>query len=385
MFLGRKSLVSIQNETWKKTRKVVTKAFHWEYLKNIVPHINKLTKKFIGQILSRDEDKPIEFYKASKCLTLDVIGVITFGYDFGCTNTLEPSPMASALEYLLSELDRRRFVNVLDPRSNFYWWPTESNRRYEECDSVIRSTISEQIELRKGRSTTTASNGQDLLAQLLRARKDESSDMDDEALYDALITFVFAGYDTTSVLMTYLFYILATNKDIERVSLEEVHAVLGTDPNVLPTYDDLTTKFPYCTAVLNEILRLYPPVPLTSRNLVEPLTLSLSEPGVPPSDFRQITLPTGTMMYIPIWFIHREESNFPNPEEFDPHRFLGDQSAHQSPAFVPFSAGARDCVGRRLAMLEALTIFVNIVREISFETVDGYEFVPGSTGTLQRP
>jgi cytochrome P450 family 4 len=102
------------------------------------------------------------------------------------------------------------------------------------------------------------------------------------------------------------------------------------------------TKLPLCSAVINETLRLYPPAPITVRYTEAPVEL---QPG--------IIVPTGTMLYLPIWWIHRSPDNFEDPDSFRPERFLGaERERMHRYAFIPFSGGARDCVGRRFAMTE---------------------------------
>ena len=382
MFLGARALISLQRESWSVHRKIISKAFHWQHLRSVVDAMNSIAV-FATQQLLHKSDSTIEMYNISKCITLDVIGIVSCGIDFNCTKDMKPSAMADALEYLLSKLDRRRFDNALDPRSIFYWWPTEENRKYAIASSTIRNTISEIVSDRvNGISPSSVSKTNlgekktqaDLLTHLLEARKQNPAEFD-----DSMLLFIYAGYDITSVLLTYLWYIMATHEEVEVEVLKEITSVLGIDGKRQPTYEQLCNQFPYCMSVLLKTLRLYPPVPLTSRNLTEPLTISIASPdATSDTKTREVMLPSGSMIYIPICWIHRDPSNFKDPLKFIPERILdpddkASESLHRY-CFIPFSGGARDCVGRRLVLLEAMSIFIHVVRKIRFEVVEGFQF-----------
>ena len=188
-----------------------------------------------------------------------------------------------------------------------------------------------------------------------------------------------------------------------------------------PTYDILQSKLPYCTAVVKEALRLYPPAPVTVRTLKQPLTLHLdlsqdtaghvhptrtqakaaqttqssSKSGPGPSmketerktQKQAVTLPAGTTLYIPIWWLHRSTQNYDNPEEFDPDRFYDPARASKIHryAHVAFSGGARDCVGRRFALLETVAVFAICLRRLKFTPVEGYVLEPEAVGVVQKP
>lgn len=184
-------------------------------------------------------------------------------------------------------------------------------------------------------------------------------------------------------------YSLAKYPDVEARALQEINTIVK--PGALPTYEQLSKDFVYCTAVIEEVLRLYPPAPLTVRNLLEPITLSRSKVArkgdtSEKENISPVVLPAGATVYIPIWWIHRSELNFKNPLNFDPERFLPEnRSEIHRYASIPFSGGARDCIGRRFAMLELLSIFIAVIREVRFECVPEYVLEPIKVGVVQSP
>lgn len=222
---------------------------------------------------------------------------------------------------------------------------------------------------------------------LLESYAEDGEEVSPGLLMDNLVMLLFGGYDSTSITLTYLLYCLAQHPHVQARALAEVQAVLGQDASISPSYEQLTKELVYCTAVVEEVLRLYPPVPLTVRHLQTDVTLKrTSERTWGHPDKEPVTLPAGTAVYLPIWFIQRSELNFHDPLTFDPERFMPENKKHMHRyAFLAFSGGARDCVGHRFAMLELLSLFVNLIRKLKFECVEGYVLEPETVGTVQRP
>lgn len=223
---------------------------------------------------------------------------------------------------------------------------------------------------------------------------------------------LFAGYDTTAITlanaMAAIVYLLpaappnlapaslllallltpsaaqqAQHPEVEAKALQEITSVLGADG--LPTYEHLTAGLPYCSAVIKETLRLWPAGPLTTRHLQTPLHLTLrprrsststTSPSSTPADAEPMTvaIPAGRLMWVPIWWVHRDPANFEDPLSFDPERFADPAREARIPkyAYVPFSGGVRDCPGRKLAMMEAVAVFVVCLRALAFEPTPGY-------------
>jgi cytochrome P450 len=192
------------------------------------------------------------------------------------------------------------------------------------------------------------------------------------------MTLLFAGYDTSSITLAYAFFLMSKYPGIASRVRGEISSVVGKEGDL--TYEDATSRLPFCTAVINEVMRLFPPVPLTTRHLEEDLELRVNEGTT-------TVLPAGTMVFLPIWWIHRSSLNFDRPEHFDPDRFFDETRAadiHRY-AHIPFSGGARDCIGRRFAMMEVLTIFAHVMRRADFSCAADYELRPEVHGFLQKP
>ena len=212
----------------------------------------------------------------------------------------------------------------------------------------------------------------------------------------------------SSITLTYALYLLAKHPEYEKTCLQEIKAVLGSPT----TTDELDVnigpdELPFTRAVIMETLRLFPPAPVTSRNMEKDLTLS--DPDV--------VIAKDRLVMLPIWCIQRSELNYPRPAEMLPERWvrrsksvrkadgarspsgiseweerpLDDHSSKIPPgnrdAFCVFSGtGARNCVGKVLAMQESVTLLAMLLRKCKFELIDpDYEVQPFVCAVVQQP
>jgi len=146
-----------------------------------------------------------------------------------------------------------------------------------------------------------------------------------------------------------------------------------------PTYETVA-ELVYCQAVISEALRLYPPAPLTVRTLTEDMSLEGH------------SLPAGTMVYMPIWWVHRYKPNWGDDADlFRPERHLdgglrGSGKSASSFRQIAFSGGKRNCVGQRFAMIESTVLFVSLIRSLKFNLAPGCtELKSVSSGVVQKP
>jgi cytochrome P450 len=396
MFLGRKSITIMMNEEWKYFRKMMLRAFHWEYLQSMVSTMTNISKMFAKSLLCKAGDY-IDMSSSTKCVTLDIIGATSFGYNFNCVDTLEPTVIASSFDYMLAECTRRQFNDPFSPYSIFYDLPCEANRKFKSARKLLRSTLSEIINNRRNEMSDSSSsinhNRNDLLSSMIGHIMEEekqnsqtkNSDkvhfkIDNEALADNLLTFLFGGYDTTSITLAYAFYCVSQHKDMEEKIINEINTVISCSGSNEPTYHQLQHDFVYCTAFIEEVLRLYPPAPLTVRVTDQPIVIERTPP------LQNLNIPKGVQIYLPIWWIHRSELNFENPLQFQPDRFLpGNRDKIPKYGYIPFSGGARDCIGRRFAMLELLCVFICVMKEVRFTCDDTYVLNCVKAGVIQKP
>jgi len=234
-----------------------------------------------------------------------------------------------------------------------------------------------------GNSASTAHK--DLLYYLMNERG--ASKLSEDAFVDNLITLIFGGFDTTSIALSYALYLLWRHPDHREKCVAEAREVFKAEAasGKKATSYDTVNKLHYNRACFKEAMRLYPPAPLTVRHTTRPSTIG------------GVAVPTGTMLYIPIWHVHRSEYNWDDPEAFRPERFLSRgeddqrrgaacQNKAQSPyAWIPFSGGQRNCVGQRFAMIEGTLVLAKLVEKLEFNFEPGYEPAPMMVLPVQKP
>lgn len=234
----------------------------------------------------------------------------------------------------------------------------------------------------------------------------------DAQLMDHALTFALAGHETTAQALTWTLLLLHRNPDWKRRVRGAVLSVCGRDR--MPTYDDV--KDPRMAPLewaLQESMRLYPPVPFIvrtcaadrevglARPLTGPLAVKLRSAAAPAAASSsssavdggadeaagpRIRIAAGTSVFIPIAGIHRDPDNFDRPDDFEPLRFqhgIGRASKHGHPlAYLPFSAGPRNCIGSNFATLEARMILARLLQRLDFEVLPSYVHKPMPTITL---
>uniref|UniRef100_A0A034W407 Cytochrome P450 4d10 n=2 Tax=Bactrocera dorsalis TaxID=27457 RepID=A0A034W407_BACDO len=175
-------------------------------------------------------------------------------------------------------------------------------------------------------------------------------------------TFMFEGHDTTSSAITFFFYI-ATYPECQRKCYAEIVDVFGKDTSKPVTYEALN-NLTYVELCIKETLRLFPSVPLLGRKVTQECEINGK------------VLPAGTNIGISPLYLGRQESIFPDANIFKPERFdISNDAKKMNPyAYIPFSAGPRNCIGQRFAMLEVKSIVTNVLRHFEVEFVsDGTE------------
>jgi len=277
-------------------------------------------------------------------------------------------PVAKAFEYLLAAHAKRdRSINPLDW---FYDVPVPSNIEHKTQRSVVSSTLLDIIgRRRKELSEGSDKKHSDLLQSFLEAYDEDSGDkFSDQDLLDELLTMMFAGYDTTSLMLTYTLYLLDLNRDCELKLHQEAVEVLG---DRMPGYDDIG-KLKYTQCVLKESLRLIPPAPVTTRTTQDDLEIDGH------------IIPKNANVFLPIYHIHTHPINWPDePLKFKPERFA-DIDSYNPYAFLPFSGGGRTCVGQKFAMNEGIIALAMFARRFYFRVQEGY-IMKRSLGIVQKP
>lgn len=268
-----------EGDDWRDQRTTAQPAFYRERIEAYAPvavsHAEAMTAEW-------DDGETIEVHDAMTELTLSVLARALFGIDVRGRQSLVRAAATAARE----RFDTSRLGAYLSE-----WLPTRVNRRYKHSLAVLRAFIEELVAERR----TADEPGEDLLSLLVAAT--DAGGMDDDTLRDNMATFLFAGHETTALAITYTWFLLGHHPDAQERLHAELDRVLGDEP---PTAADLP-KLDYTEQVVEEAMRLYPPVWTTFR---EPTT---------DTEVGGYTIPEGAIVSLPQWIVHRDERWYDAP------------------------------------------------------------------------
>jgi cytochrome P450 len=245
------------------------------------------------------------------------------------------------------------------------WLPTPANVRFKRAVKTLDELVYRIIdERRKGGPAA-----HDLLAMLMSATDDTTrTGMGDRALRDEVMTLVLAGHETTANALTWTWYCLSKDPEVERRVHAEVSRVLA---GRTPTIDDLP-KLGYTSMVLQEAMRLYPPVWAFERQ------------AIADDEVGGYVLPAGSIVAVSPYLMHRHRAHWDNPEGFDPERFAPERTVERERfAYLPFGGGPRLCIGNAFAMMEAQIILAMVVQRHRLALVPGRPVVAEPVITLR--
>jgi cytochrome P450 len=290
-------------------------------------------------------------------LTLDIAARAFFGTEGGS----EISDVRQAIA-VVQETFNSRFESLFPLPS---WLPTRVNLRMRRAIGRLDSVVYGLIKLRRA----DAANRDDFLSLLLQARDaDDGSRMTDRQVRDEVMTLLLAGHETTALVLTWAFYLLARHREAEaRLVTELEHVLRGRRPSPA----DLT-YLTYTEQVVLETMRLFPPAYAIGRQAIADCAIG---------GYR---VPAGTNVFLVQWSVHRDPRWFSCPEEFAPDRWENGL-AQRLPryAYFPFGGGPRLCVGNSFAMTEATLLLATLAQKFRLKLVPEQQVVPWPSITLR--
>uniref|UniRef100_A0A8C6A7W3 Cytochrome P450 family 4 subfamily F member 8 n=1 Tax=Marmota marmota marmota TaxID=9994 RepID=A0A8C6A7W3_MARMA len=289
----------------------------------------------------------LDMFEHISLMTLDSLQKCVFSFDSNCQE--QPSEYIAAILELSALVTKRHHQIFL--YWDFLYYLTPDGRRFRRACDLVHDFTDAVIQER--RCTLAAQDVDDFLKakaksktvdfiDLLLLSKDENGKkLSDEDIRAEADTFMFGGHDTTASGLSWALYNLARHPEYQERCRKEVQDLLSNrDPKEIE-WDDLA-QLPFLTMCIKESLRLHPPVTIISRCCTRDVALP---------DGRVI--PKGNVCAISIFGIHHNPSVWPDPEVYDPSRFDPESPQKRSPlAFIPFSAGPRNCIGQTFAMSE---------------------------------
>ena len=355
-------LLTADTEAWRPRRRLLQPAFHRAAVDLVAGHVattvDRVVSQWQQQAAPAGGTAVIDVDQAMMHAALDVTGHALFGADLSADAERLAAATVNALEVVV----KRARSPLAPPR----WLPTPSNvalrRAVDELDRAVEAMLSE----RQARPLQDGDVPRDMLDLLL-----EAAGLTPHQIRDEIVTFIVAGHETVASALTWAWHLLANTP----VALQRMQAEIAqvTGGSRRPLGADDFVRMPYTRAVVDETLRLYPPAWLITRRSLEADELA----GFP--------IPADSLVIISPWLVHRDAEIWPEPEVFEPARFLDSdgERALQRDGYLPFGAGPRQCIGREMALLESGLMLAGLVREFHISAVGGQHIKPNPQVTVR--
>lgn len=331
-------IVTAVGQDWKMQRKVLSPLIHFNQVQAYVPIILRSVDAFITKY---ETNGLIEINSTSETTSLSLSIILASMFGHIEQKTIEDEYRVLGKLFMVDWA----FSLVAGVFKYILWTPywIFGLPSLKATISRLRKAVSLHVNHLKA---STKGYETCLVTKMLQANASLGAQFKDQLIADNCLTFMFAGEDTTSGLLAWTIQCLAEHLDVQRKVQEEVDGV------ALDSID-LTHQLPYTKAVISEVLRLYPPVPFLDRYAANGCTIS------------GVYIPKGTMLRLFFICAHRDPRNWEDPLSFQPERFMHPKSRHPF-AFVPFSASSRNCVGRNLALVEAVLTIAALIQRFRF-------------------
>ena len=364
-WLGDGLLLS-NGRKWARDRRLLTHCFHFDILRSYTDVYNNA----VGIMIQKWEEscaagEKVDISEACTLLTLDIILRCAMGFESNCQassddGTSDAATYAHSVQQISRLFDKR--LRNIPHHSDFVYSLSSDGRKFRKHLQVVHALSRHLIAERRAAlreeavdsnmETSSTHSSKDFLDVLLTVRDEENVGLSDDEIREQVDTFLFRGHDTTSSALQCILYYLSQHEEMQEKCRCEVLDVLDKSGDISGQIEhDHLHQLTYLTQFIKESLRLGSPVPFIIRGLAEDTGLD------------KYSVPAGAHINVSILDCHRNRDHWENALEFDPDRFSAENSEGRHPfAFVPFSAGPRNCIGQKLAMDEMQTVIASILR-----------------------
>ncbi|KJE92556.1 cytochrome P450, variant [Capsaspora owczarzaki ATCC 30864] len=368
-WLGR-GLLTSGGDKWRTRRRMLTPAFHFDILRGMVEVFREQAEVLIGVLdASADTKKPIDVFPLVSLCALDSICETAMGKKLHALKQSESTYVQAV--FRISELIHHRQKFPWNwPDFIYSWLPDGRDHTrvlaelHNFTDSVIaerRVFLNDNPDVTDEQADSSKKRRLAFLDLLISARDEDGNHLSNMDIREEVDTFMFEGHDTTAAALAWSLHLIGSHPDVQARIHEELDRVLGSEPS--PSFEQLKAhELPYLEMTLKEALRLFPSVPAISRVLDQDI------------DVCGYKIPAGLTVGLIPYAVHRDPKHWPDPEAFNPDRFLPENSANRHPyAYIPFSAGPRNCIGQRFAEFEERVVMASILKRfriVSTQTRD---------------
>ena len=337
-------------ETWRSRRRIVAPVTHISRLAELTPAITAGASDLRNQWLAQPGE--IDVLAAMAELTAGIICASIFGRQLMRQSTRQLVQAFDVYQTLIGQIDVLSLIGLPDLIPRFQGW------RVRLAARNIHRVLDELID-----DIDQGKNGEASLMRSMTeaANAGEASSMDREAFRNEAAVLFMAGHETTANTLAWAWFLLSQDPETERRLHLEVDAVLGDAPAGYADYE----KLPFTRAIIEETLRLYPPVPLQGRVATADGLIGQKE------------IKAGDLIVLNAWLMHRHRKLWTDPDAFLPDRFMpGGSGIPSRYAYVPFSIGPRICTGAAFGLLEAVLCLATLARKVKLTLQPGWIVEP---------
>jgi cytochrome P450 len=328
--------------TWRSRRPAVAAAAHGSRLPMFAPVMVEAATETAGRGAALPPGRTVDVLSEMALLTSEIITRTMFGRALGARHARSIVDSFDAYQRRVGQMDLPSLLGLPD------WLPRLRGAAERRAARDLRAVFADV--LRRSRAAEEPS-----LVALLRRADAGGAALDDEALLDEAAVIFLAGHETTANTLAWAWFLLSEAPPAEARLHAELDAVLNGRP---PSLADVP-RLPFCRAVIEETMRLYPPVPILSRQATCDETI------------RRRPVRRGELVLVVPWLLHRHQRLWDSPDHFDPDRFLPGRARHDRYSYLPFGAGPRVCAGASFGLTEAVLCLATLAQRFRPRLVPG--------------
>lgn len=345
-------------ETWAERRKLVAPIIHGSRVPGFAPVMVDTIEEKRVEWASKPIGSEVDVLAEMAHLTAEIISRTIFGRQLGKDYASEVVRGFTEYQKHIDQVDLLAVFGLPD------WLPRFRSKALKAAKSRILEVLDEIIDSYHARKDAGEVS---VIGGLLEARDDYGNPLSREAIRNEAAVIFMAGHETTANTLAWAWFLLSQSPRVAGKLHAEIDAVLG---DRTPTFKDIAS-LPYAKAVIEETLRLYPPVPILAREATEATSIS----GKP--------IRKGSLVLVVPWLMHRNPVLWDLPDTFWPERFLQDSMKPNKYGYVPFSIGPRICPGLQFGMTESILSLVMLARHFDLRLKPGTDVHPVCRLTLR--
>ncbi|QQC67913.1 cytochrome P450 [Paraburkholderia ginsengisoli] len=355
LFFGD-GLLTTDGDFWRRHRRAVQPLFHKKQVEEHIAAVGDAALALVRRWQALPSGEPVEVVEEMMHLSLSMLGLMVFNTDI----SQHAQQVGPSVRFGIAAMMPQGNMNDFIPR----WMPTPFNRRIAQARRNLDVIIGKIVEDHRAGHCEAS----DVISLLLNSRHPETgTPMSEQEVHDEVMTVFLAGHETTGSGMAWALYALAQYPAVLRRLRDELDARLG---GRAPTLEDLEA-LPYLTQVVDEVLRVYPPIWGFTRDLAED------------DEIGGFHIPAGSSVFMSPYVTHRHPAFWNNPEAFDPENFASNAPNRHRFGYFPFGGGMRKCIGFQTALLQMRVLTAVVAQHFDLNALPGHPIERGALISLR--